>query len=327
MIPRDYASSVREGFNNSTRLAQVADKVGLQRYWVSEHHSTPAVISNSPFISVTHLAANTENIKIGTGAVIMNNLSPFQISENFRVLHALYPNRIEAGIGHTLESEVNFQVDSGLDMAHKMDYREELLDTYRFMNGRFDGEDPRRKLHALPLDFSQAPPLTIMVSSLNNVKFIAENGWGLVYGLFITGDRKECEEVIRVYHENFVPNEHRRKPEATVAVYGVSAYDRKDIKPLNIALNEWIKIFPSDKRNMLQLMSLSQAYDEAELVGKDWEDPYRDYKVSGTPRQVQAEMRRMQKSLKCDDFLMINQLSGFKQRRDFIEILGDVSLY
>ncbi|MCZ0717165.1 MsnO8 family LLM class oxidoreductase [Aerococcus kribbianus] len=326
MIPRDHSTSVQESFINSTRLAQTADEVGLQRYWVSEHHSTPAVISNSPLVMVAHLAAHTKRIKLGTGAVMMNNLSPFQIAENFRVLHALYPDRIEAGIGHSVEDEVNFQLDAGVIMGTDEDYREGLKDTYRFMNGSFDEADPRHKLQVLPLDFSAAPNLSVMVTGLNNVKFIAKNGWGMVYGLFITGDIDQCREAIRIYKANFQANGHRKKPEATVALYAVSAYQKADIKPLNLALNEWIKVFPDNKRNMLQLMSMDQARDESELLDKDAEDPYENYKVVGTPRKVQATLRRMQRYLKCTDFLIINQLSGFQNRRDLIKILGDVSL-
>ncbi|MHA7142042.1 LLM class flavin-dependent oxidoreductase [Arthrobacter sp. Sr33] len=84
---------------DSTTLAQAADRLGFRRFWVAEHHNMPAVASTSPPVLMAHLASRTERIRLGSGGVMLPNHAPFVVAEQFALLEALYPNRIDLGIG------------------------------------------------------------------------------------------------------------------------------------------------------------------------------------------------------------------------------------
>ncbi|AJT40382.1 LLM class flavin-dependent oxidoreductase [Psychromicrobium lacuslunae] len=83
----------------STRLVQAADRLGYARYWVAEHHNMPAVASTNPPVLMAHLAAATERIKLGSGGVMLPNHAPLVVAEQFALLEALHPGRIDLGIG------------------------------------------------------------------------------------------------------------------------------------------------------------------------------------------------------------------------------------
>lgn len=88
-----------DALQQTTELAQWAEKLGYARFWVSEHHSTKSLAGSAPEILAAHLAAHTNHIRIGTGGVLLPHYSEYKIAEVFRVLESLYPGRIDLGIG------------------------------------------------------------------------------------------------------------------------------------------------------------------------------------------------------------------------------------
>src|SRR3954464_4885974 len=91
--------SSAEALAATTRVAEAADRLGYSRFWVAEHHNMPAVASTSPPVLIAHLAANTRRIKLGSGGVMLPTHMPFVVAEQFALLEALYPHRIDLGIG------------------------------------------------------------------------------------------------------------------------------------------------------------------------------------------------------------------------------------
>src|SRR4051794_20780827 len=87
------------GLQESTRLAQATEAFGYGRYWVSEHHSMPALAFSSPEVLIAHLASATSTIRIGSGGIMLPHYSAYKVAENFRLLEALYPGRIDLGLG------------------------------------------------------------------------------------------------------------------------------------------------------------------------------------------------------------------------------------
>jgi luciferase family oxidoreductase group 1 len=92
-------SGPREALQATTALAKEADRLGFSRFWVSEHHSSKALAHSSPEVLIAHLAANTSRIRLGSGGIMLPHYSAYKVAENFRLLEALYPNRIDLGVG------------------------------------------------------------------------------------------------------------------------------------------------------------------------------------------------------------------------------------
>src|SRR5262249_57149565 len=84
---------------NSLELARLADRLGFTRYWVAEHHNLPSIASSAPEIMIGQIAAATKRMRVGSGGVMLPNHAPLMVAERFKVLEALFPGRIDLGLG------------------------------------------------------------------------------------------------------------------------------------------------------------------------------------------------------------------------------------
>lgn len=325
-IPRDKNTSVLESFEQSIELAKLADEKGLDRYWLTEHHSTPAVLSSTPQLLLARYGAVTKQIKLGTGAVIINNSTPYQIAENYMVLEAMYPGRVEAGVGHSMPKEVTSQETLGMQINRGLDYEKAISQIAGLLYDDLATEDEMHGLRVMPTYFDGVTPLYTMLGSRRNAQFIAEKGLGMVFGLFFSGDLTECIETIKIYRKHFKPSKGMLKPSVFIALYAVTSTKRNMKEILNYALNDWIDALEDDKRAYLELMEVSEARDFVTTVDLDAEDRHASKKVYGTPKQVEMQLRRLKEKTDADGFLIANHLSGFANRRALIEILSQVNI-
>ena len=325
-IPRDKNTSVLESFEQSIELAKLADEKGLDRYWLTEHHSTPAVLSSTPQLLLARYGAVTKQIKLGTGAVIINNSTPYQIAENYMVLEAMYPGRVEAGVGHSMPKEVTSQETLGMQINRGLDYEKTISQIAGLLYDDLATEDEMHGLRVMPTYFDGVTPLYTMLGSRRNAKFIAEKGLGMVFGLFFSGDLAECIETIKIYRKHFKPSKGMSKPSVFIALYAVTSTKRNMKEVLNYALNDWIDALEDDKRAYLELMEVSEARDFVTTSDPDEIDRHASKKVYGTPKQVEMQLRRLKEETDADGFLIANHLSGFANRRALIEILSQVNI-
>jgi luciferase family oxidoreductase group 1 len=97
--PESAGMTPAEALGNSIELARLADRLGYERYWIAEHHAITALASPAPEILMTRIAAETSGIRVGSGGVMLPHYSALKVAEVFRMLHAMYPDRIDLGIG------------------------------------------------------------------------------------------------------------------------------------------------------------------------------------------------------------------------------------
>src|SRR5215467_12735787 len=97
--PVPSGSTPSQALLNTIELARLSDRLGYERYWIAEHHSMEALASPAPEVLIARVAAETREIRVGSGGVLLPHYSPLKVAEVFRMLHALYPGRIDLGIG------------------------------------------------------------------------------------------------------------------------------------------------------------------------------------------------------------------------------------
>src|SRR5690348_14555245 len=105
LVPVRTDQTTGDALAASVRLAQTADRLGFERYWVAEHHNMPAVAATSPPVLIAHLAAQTSSIRLGSGGVMLPNHAPLAVAEQFALLEAAHPGRIDLGIGRAPGSD------------------------------------------------------------------------------------------------------------------------------------------------------------------------------------------------------------------------------
>src|SRR5215470_17916231 len=143
---------------NSLDLAQLADRLGYARYWVAEHHNLPSIASSAPDIMIGQIAAVTTRMRIGSGGVMLPNHAPLMVAERFKVLEALFPGRIDLGLGRAPGTDPvtsyalrHRQTEKGDDFLER--FQELLL----FERRGFPEDHPYSKIYAMPRDVVLPP--------------------------------------------------------------------------------------------------------------------------------------------------------------------------
>ncbi len=137
-VPAGFTTA--DAFRNTIELARLADRLGFERYWIAEHHATGAFASPAPEVLIARVGAETSHIRVGSGGVMLPHYSPMKVAESFRVLHALYPGRIDLGIGRApggspLDSFA-LRRDRNSQQTED-DFPKQLLELIAFLHGGF----------------------------------------------------------------------------------------------------------------------------------------------------------------------------------------------
>ena len=212
-----------QAVRNTVDLARHADALGFHRYWLSEHHNLPSIISPTPEVLLAAVGAATRRIRIGSGGVMLPNHSPLRIAEAFRILESLYPGRVDLGLGRAPGSDGRAAL--ALRRTRERmggDDFPELLDELLAYGGRgeFPPEHPFRTLRALPDDVA-LPPVWILGSSDYGARLAGRRGMG--YGFAHHFSAQWVDAAAQAYHANFRPSAEMPRPHMILTVAAVCA--------------------------------------------------------------------------------------------------------
>lgn len=326
-IPRDSNANAQEAFQNSLNLVRVADQMGLKRYWFAEHHSTPAIFGSTPMISAARALSSTEQIRVGTGSILVNNHPSYLVAEQLATLENMFPKRLDIGLGYSLPQEDVTSLFSLEQVSKSIPYEEHLALLLGLLEHSLPAEHPYRRLSVNPPQEEHGAPVYITAASERHIYFIAEQGLGLCYGLFLNPCPETCRQAIASYRKHFKPGPYFKKPHVILSLYAISAYDYALLPALETAINHWILTFRQDKRSVYQLLDLMHASDypfdaEEEAILAQ----YQAAKVVGTPKELAKQLKHLKTTYQVDEFLILNQLASQAQRRELVEILGQIEL-
>src|SRR5437763_2952498 len=216
------AGSGSAALRNSLDLAQLADRLGYTRYWLAEHHNLPSIASPAPDLMIGQIAAVTARMRVGSGGVMLPNHAPLMVAERFKVLEALFPGRIDLGIGRAPGT------DPVTSMALRMrqqgsaddDFLERLQELLLLETKAYPEGHPFRSVQAMPADV-KLPPIWLLGSSDYSSQLAAAIGAGFAFAHhFATHD---AATAMRFYREHFRPSALRDRPYAILGVAVVCA--------------------------------------------------------------------------------------------------------
>ena len=224
--PVSAGSTPADALRNTIELARLADRLGYHRYWIAEHHAIPALASPAPEILIDRVAAETSTIRVGSGAVLLPHYSPLKVAETFRVLHALYPDRIDLGIGrapggtpldsYALRRERDRQPPGD-------DFPKLLIELLAFLHDGFPPDHPFHRIVVSPA-MPGAPDVWLLGSSLWSASAAAQLGLPYAFAHFI--DQLPTRPALEHYRSHFTPS-NGSQPQ-TILALGVICADRDD---------------------------------------------------------------------------------------------------
>src|SRR5438477_11174837 len=173
--PIPEGSSGADALRNTLDLARLADRLGYHRYWVAEHHGGPMLASASPEALIGPIASATEQIRVGSGGVMLPHYSPLKVAETFTVLAALYPSRIDLGIGRAAGTDplTTFALQRDRRDASPDDFQEQLLELRGYLEDGLPSDHPFARVAKLP-GKPEAPEIWLLGSSPHSAIWAGE---------------------------------------------------------------------------------------------------------------------------------------------------------
>ncbi len=218
LTPVSAGSNAAQSLKNSVDLVRLADELGYTRYWLSEHHNSSMLASAVPEIMIGHLAQVSKRIRVGAGGIMLPNHAPLKVAEQFKLLEALHPDRIDLGLGRAPGTDgmtaLALRRTKSPDALMADDFPEQLTELSDFL-----AEKPAY-LQAIPLGV-KGPPIWLLGSSGYSVKLAAERG--LAFGFAHHIQPEPAIAALNLYHDHFQPSEHLAQPQGLLAVSAICA--------------------------------------------------------------------------------------------------------
>ena len=213
--------SAADALAETLELAQLAERLGYVRYWLAEHHNTSGLAGSAPEVLIARVASATERIRVGSGGVMLSHYSPLKVAESFRVLHALFPGRIDLGIGRAPGSDRRTAVALSMGMPLPIErFPEQLRDLAGFLNDALPEGHPDQGIRAMPRG-PGAPEIWLLGSSGQSAAYAAHFGFAFSFAHFINPE--DGVAVMEGFRRYFRPSEYEAEPRGSVAVRVICA--------------------------------------------------------------------------------------------------------
>jgi len=316
LVPRLNDATAEQALQQSVTLAQHAEAWGYARYWTSEHHDMAELASASPEVLLSHIGAWTTTIQLGSGAVLLPHYSPLKVAESFRLLAALYPGRIELGLGRAPGGGPHATMAlSGNYLQHVSKLPESLAALTELLEDRYMYEDhpvTARPIPKLPLS------LWMLGTNVKSAEFAARFGMGYVFGQFMSD--ADGTEAVRRYREGFIPSATMKEPEVMVAVSVLCAESETDARAWSRDMAERREANGKERSTEPNSsgIAVSNTNDEAVI---NHNESVRHY--AGTPEQVWARLQQVSSRLDTERLLLVTAGPDYERRLDSYRLLAE----
>jgi len=216
-------------------LARHAERLGYQRYWLAEHHAIAALADPCPEVLLARLGAETKRLRIGTGGVLLPYYSPFKVAEVFRMLEALYPGRVDLGIGRAPGGDArSAHAVGGSQLPTAEDFPQRVWELVAHLDGALPEDHPHRHVRLQP-GGDTAPEVWLLGSSDYSGALAAQLGLRFAFAHFI--NPRGGDVVTRAYRERFQPSARESAPAAIVCVFVICAADDAEAERLSASID------------------------------------------------------------------------------------------
>jgi len=318
--PIRQGSTAAEAVREAVQLAQAADRFGYRRYWLAEHHASGGLACASPEILIAQIAANTAQIRVGSGGVMLSHYSPLKVAEQFRMLEALYPGRIDLGVGRAPGSDGRTAAVLAYGRAGSLeDYPEQLEHLSSFLTNSFPADHPFRGVRAMP-EGPTTPELWLLGSTRTSAHYAARLGWAFSFAQFISPEGGE--DVIREYRRNFRPSALLAEPKASIGVSATCADTTEEAERLSWSRWYWRVLGNSDRRGGVPPPeeALAYPYTPAE---REYIQYMRGRSVWGDPEQVQRKLLALGTQYEVDEFVVLTITHDFAARLRSYQLIAE----
>ena len=317
LAPITEGSDASQALANSLDLARHAERLGYRRFWLAEHHNMPGIASAATSVVIAHVAAGTSTIRVGAGGIMLPNHAPLVIAEQFGTLAALYPGRIDLGLGRA----------PGTDMATARALRRNLeagaetfpQDVVELIN-YFAPAGPEQRVRAVPGEGQQVE-FWILGSSLYGAQLAAM--LGLPYAFASHFAPADMDRAIETYRSRFEPSQFLDKPHLMLGINVFAADTEAEARLLFSSLQQAFVAIRTNRRGKLP-PPVENYVQTLDPMARALIDQSLSTAVVGDREQVRAGIAAFVERTGADELMVTAQIFDHEARKRSFEILAEV---
>lgn len=317
LAPVKQGKNYHETFEDSLDLAQSVEKLNYKRFWLAEHHNMKSIASSATSVLIGYIAGGTKKLRVGSGGVMLPNHSSLVIAEQFGTLDALYPDRIDLGLGRAPGTDgITAQALGRNPATINHNFPKQILELEKYFS-----EENDDFVHAYPGEGSHVP-LYILGSSTDSAWLAAE--LGLPYAFAGHFAPEQMEIAYAIYRDHFQPNEQNKKPYVIACVNGVAADTDEEGEKLTTTLYQaFLNIIRNDRRPFAppveDMDELWSPMEKAIVLQK------LKYTFSGSKEKIKKELKDFQEKFNVDELMINSHIFNHEDRKKSYEIFRNAA--
>jgi luciferase family oxidoreductase group 1 len=312
--------SPAEAIQETVALARLAEELGYHRYWLAEHHAIAALADPCPEILLCRVAAATSRMRVGTGGVLMPYYSPLKVAEVFRMMEALFPGRIDLGIGRAPGGDPRAalaMMDGEFDGADRMP--RQMLDLIGFLDDSLPSGHPFAGVKAQPAG-ETSPEVWLLGSSDYSGALAAQLGLRFAFAHFISAHGGDA--VTRAYRERYEPSARAPQPWSLVCVFVICAETRREAERLAASIDLRRLHMAKGIDAPVPTLEEARAYRYS-LQERAYVEQQRTRLVHGDPGEVREKLLEMKERLAADELMILTITGDYASRRTSYRLVAE----
>ena len=309
-VPQD--ASAADTLQAMLDYAQRADELGYHRFWLAEHHNMPGIASSATPVLIGQVAARTRHIRVGSGGIMLPNHPPLIVAEQFGTLDALYPGRIDLGLGRAPGTDPLTSRALRRDDMRAERFPDEVAELQELL-----GPDSGRRVNAYP-GTDSAVDIWLLGSSLFSAQLAAQRG--IPYAFAGHFAPQLASEALDLYHRQFRPSESLQEPYSILCLPMVVADTDEEADYLNTSVQQRVMKLILGQPLFLPppVDSMDDRWDPAI---KARVDAFLGLSVTGSPATVLSKLQAVQKRFPVNEFMFTNDIYDRQKRLHALELL------
>lgn len=319
--PIPAGGTAADAVRNTIDLARHAERLGYHRYWMAEHHASPALAGVSPEALIGPVSLATETIRVGSGGIMLPHYSPFKVAETFRLLGAMAPGRIDLGLGRAPGSDQRTAYALQRDRSkriHATDFTEQVEELLGYLEGTLPDDHLFKPLEAtMPEGAGGSPDVWMLGSSPDSAIWAGQMGLPYCIADFINSD---ALPLAGLYRQHFTPSARCPAPHLMVAVWAIAAEDRAEAERL--AGPSRMMFAHLVRGSLIPVPSVAEA--EAWIAANP-QPPARRRSLLGTGAEVLDEVKAVADLYGAQEMMLVNIMPEHGPRVRSYELVAEAA--